>query len=47
MKVTTGQTVTMILRVFLCTLGWSIKLAKNWDTEKLKLSEKLKGGVAF
>ena len=22
------------LRIFLCTLGWSIKLAKNWDTEK-------------
>ena len=34
MYVTTGQTLTMILRIFFCTLGWSIKLAKNWDTEK-------------
>ena len=42
MYVTTGQTRTMILRIFLCTLGWSIKLVKNWDTEKLKLSEKFK-----
>ena len=24
----------MILRIFLCARGWSIKLAKNWDTEK-------------
>ena len=24
----------MILRIFLCTLGWSVELAKNWDTEK-------------
>ena len=32
----------MILRIFLCTLGWSIRVAENWDTEKLKLSEKFK-----
>ena len=37
MYVTTGQTLTMALRIFFCTLGRSRKLAKNWDREKLKL----------
>ena len=46
MYVTTGQTLTMILRVFFCTQGWSIKLARNGDTEKLKLSEKFKRRVS-
>ena len=46
-SITTGQTLTMILRIFLCTLGWSIKMAKNWDTEKLKLSEKFKRRVSL
>ena len=27
----------MILRIFLCTLGWSIKMAKNWDTKSLSV----------
>ena len=31
--VTTGQTLTMILGMFFCTVEWSIKLAKSWDTE--------------
>ena len=47
MYVTTGQTLTMILRIFFCTLGWSTKLAKNWDREKLKLSEKFKRRVSL
>ena len=25
----------MILRIFFCSVGWSIKLAKNWDTKQL------------
>ena len=47
MYVTTGQTLTIILRIFFCTLGWSIKLAKNWYTEKSKLPEKFKRRVSL
>ena len=35
MHVTTGGTLTVILRIFVYTVGWSIKLATNWDTETL------------
>ena len=31
--VTAGKTLTTILKIFFYTVGWSIKLAKNWATE--------------
>ena len=31
--VSNNRSNSMILKIFFCTLGWSIKLGKNWATE--------------
>ena len=33
MKMTADQTLTVILKIFFCTVGWLIKLANYWATE--------------